>query len=268
MTNKAPDLGAVVHTKAQPAVPLGCTDIPRQLACTLMHASVFSRRAYLLGLASAFTGAIASLIVASAAAQDTSEFPAHNISEVQKALAACVAPLIADPPREIRITVRVGFNARGQPLGPPHFTSVTPDVSDHIKDDYKNAVSDALRKCTPLSFSPELGGSIAGVPLILIFDERGLVRVRVGGSSAYVAPAPLPSSQMPPAAPVPLLSQPSTRQEPPIWVPGLASPTNPIPSLPHGPETSQDRRSRCMFRSGLYGVPPTNFTRYTGLCAQ
>ena len=157
MTNKAPDLGAVVHTKAQPAVPLGCTDIPRQLACTLMHASVFSRRAYLLGLASAFTGAIASLIVASAAAQDTSEFPAHNISEVQKALAACVAPLIADPPREIRITVRVGFNARGQPLGPPHFTSVTPDVSDHIKDDYKNAVSDALRKCTPLSFSPELG---------------------------------------------------------------------------------------------------------------
>ena len=61
------------------------------------------------------------------------------------------------------------------------------------------------------------------MPLILIFDERGLVRVRVGGSSAYVAPAPLPSSQMPPAAPVPLLSQPSTRQEPPIWVPGLAS---------------------------------------------
>ena len=268
MTNKAPDLGAVVHTKAQPAVPLGCTDIPRQLACTLMHASVFSRCAYLLGLASAFIGAIASLIVASAAAQDTSEFPAHNISEVQKALAACVAPLIADPPREIRITVRVGFNARGQPLGPPHFTSVTPDVSDHIKDDYKNAVSEALRKCTPLSFSPELAGSIAGVPLILIFDERGLVRVRVGGSSAYVAPAPLPSSQMPPAAPVPLLSQPSTRQEPPIWVPGLASPTNPIPSLPHGPETSQDRRSRCMFQSGLYGVPPTSFTQYMGLCAQ
>ena len=188
-----------------------------------MLTRVFSRCAYLLGLASAFIGAIAPLIVASAAAQDISEFQAHNILEVQKALAACVAPLIADPAQEIRITVRVGFNGRGQPLGPPHFTYVTPDVPEHTKDDYKNAVSEALRKCTPLSFSPELAGSIAGVPLILIFDERGLVRVRVGGSSAYVAPAPLPSSQMAPAAPVPLLSQPSTRQEPPIWVPGLVS---------------------------------------------
>ena len=34
-----------------------------------------------------------------------------------------------------------------------------------IKDEYKNAVSDALQRCTPLSFSCELGGSIAGVPL-------------------------------------------------------------------------------------------------------
>jgi hypothetical protein len=87
-------------------------------------------------------------------------------------------------------------------------------------------ISDALQRCTPLSFSPELGGSIAGVPLILIFDERGLVRIRVGGSSAYIAPVPLPSSQIPPSAPVPLLLEPSTRQDPPIWMPGLASPTN------------------------------------------
>ena len=129
-------------------------------------------------------------------------------------------------------------------------------------------ISDALQRCTPLSFSPELGASIAGVPLILVFDERGLVRIRVGGSSAYIAPVPLPSSQIPPSAPVPLLLQPSTRQEPPIWVPGLASPANPIPSLPHAPETSQDRRSRCMFQSGLYGVPLTSFSQYMGLCAQ
>jgi len=215
-----------------------------------------------------FIGLVASLVVVQAVAQEISESPANNILEVQRALASCVAPLVKEPHQEIRITARVGFNARGRPLGPPHFTYVTPDVSDDIKHEYKNAVSEALQRCTPLSFSPELGGSIAGVPLILIFDERGLVRIRVGGSSAYIAPVPLPSSEMAPAAPVPLLPQPSTRQEPPIWVPGLASPNNPIPSLPHGSETSQDRRSRCVFQSGLYGVPLTSFSQYMGLCTQ
>ena len=169
------------------------------------------------------------------------------------------------PNQGIRLTARLGFNSAGQPLGLPRFTYVTPNVSDQIKTEYKNAVSDALRRCTPLSFSPELGATIAGVLLILVFDERGLMRVRVAGSSAYLAPAPPPSSQIPPATPVPPLPQPPTHQEPPIWLPGVA---NPIPSLPHGPERSQDRRTRCMFQSGLYGVPATNFSQYMGLCTQ
>jgi hypothetical protein len=229
---------------------------------------VLRRRTYIFELARALIGASASLIAASAAAQDASGSPAHNISELGKALATCMATLVAEPRHEIRITVRVGFSGRGQPLAPPHFTYVTPDLPDDIKAEYKNTVSNALQKCTPLSFSPELGGSIAGVPLILIFDKRGLVRIRIGGSSAYIAPVPLPSAQMPPSALVPPLLQPSRRQEPSIWVPGLAGPTNPIPSLPHGPETSQDRRSRCMFQSGLYGVPLTSFTQYMGICTQ
>lgn len=219
--------------------------------------------------ARALIGSLISLTIASAAAQETSMSPVHNMREVQTALAACITPLVAEPHQEIRITARIAFNARGQPLGPPKFTYVTPDVSDQIKDDYKNAVLDAMNRCTPLSFSSELGGSIAGVPIILIFDERGLVRLRLGGSSAYVAPAPLPSSQIPPAAPVPLLPQPSTRQDAPIWVPGVTpSLINPVPNLPHGPETSQDRRSRCMFQSGLYGVPTSNFSQYLALCTQ
>jgi hypothetical protein len=155
--------------------------------------------------------------------------------------------------------------ARGQPLGSPQFTYVTPNVTDQIKSEYKRAVSDSLTRCTPLPFSSELGATIAGVPLILLFDERGLMRVRLGGSSAYVAPAPLPSSQIPSAQPVPPLLQPPVREAPPIWLPGVASP---IQSLPHGPETSQDRRARCMFQSGLYGVPLTNFSQYMGLCSQ
>jgi hypothetical protein len=207
------------------------------------------------------------LFTISAAAQDSSaKSMVHNLHEIQEALAACMQPLaVADPYQAIRITARLGFNARGQPLGSPQFTYVTPNVTDQIKSEYKRVVSDSLTRCTPLPFSSELGATIAGVPLILLFDERGLLRVRLGGSSAYVAPAPLPSSQIPSAQPVPPLLRPPVREEPPIWLPGVASP---IPSLPHGPETSQDRRARCMFQSGLYGVPLTNFSQYMGFCSR
>jgi hypothetical protein len=203
----------------------------------------------------------------SPAAQETSAKPAvHNLQEIGKALDACIQPLkVPAPYRGIRVTARLGFNARGQPLGPPQFTYVTPKAPERIKIEYKTAILDALARCTPLSFSHKLGGTIAGVPLILSFDEGRLTRVRLAGSSAYVAPAPLPSSQIPPARPIPLPLQPPTRQGPPIWLPGLASP---IPSLPHGPETSQDRQARCIFQSRLYGVPPIDRSQYMGLCTQ
>lgn len=203
----------------------------------------------------------------SATAQDTPAKPTvHSVGEIGKALVACMQPLmVVDPYPGMRVTVRLGFNRRGQPLGPPRFAYVTPNAPDHIKAEYKAAISDALKRCTPLSFSPELGATIAGVPIILRFDAHGLMEARLGESSAYVAPAPLPSSQIPPARPVPLITPSPTYQEPPIWVPGLA---NPVPNLQHGPETSQDRRQRCMFQSGLYGVPLANYTQYMALCAQ
>ena len=203
----------------------------------------------------------------SAVAQTAPEkSPVHNVHEIKTALAACMQPLApADTNQAIQMTVRLGLNAEGQPLGPPRFAYVTPDVPDQIKSEYKSAVLDAIERCAPFSFAPAFGKTIAGVPLILVFDEHGLLRVRVGGSSAYIAPAPLPSPQIAPTAPAPALPQQSTRHEPPIWVPGLATPT---PSLPHGPETSQDRRTRCMIQSGLYGVPNANYTQYMGLCAQ
>lgn len=190
----------------------------------------------------------------------------RTVGEIGKALAACMQPLtVADPYPGMRVTVRLGFNRQGQPLGPPRFSYVTPGAPDRTKAEYKTAILEALKRCTPLPFSPGLGATIAGVPLVLRFDERGLVQAMLGESSAYVAPNPLPSSETAPANPLAPIIQPPTYQEPPIWVPGLAEP---VPNLQHGPETSQDRRERCMFQSGQYGVPLTNFTQYMGLCTQ
>ena len=100
----------------------------------------------------------------------------------------------------------LGLIVRGQPLGPPRFAYIKPN-SPPTKAEYKTAISDALKRCTPLSFSPELGATIAGVPIILRFDERGLLEARLGESSAFVAAAPLPSSQIPHAQP-PITSRP------------------------------------------------------------
>jgi hypothetical protein len=208
-----------------------------------------------------------SLFSVPAAAQDASAKPTvHNLREIAKALNACMQPLaVAQPYQGMRATVRIGFNNRGKPLGPPGFSYITPNAPDRIKTEYRNAISDGLKRCTPLSFSTKLGATIAGVPVILRFDARGLSQAKLAESSAYVAPAALPSSQVPPERPVPPLPQPPTYQKPPIWLPGLATP---VPSLPESPDTSQDRASRCMLQSQLYHVPPADYPQYMGLCTQ
>lgn len=132
----------------------------------------------------------------------------------------------------MRITVRLGFSGRGVPLGPPRFTYITPNAPARIKTEYENAISEALKRCTPLSFSRELAATIAGVPVILRYEENGLIQAQLQDSLAYVSPAPLPSSQIQPATPVPLLQAPLS-QELPIWRSCVA---NPIPNLSREPE--------------------------------
>jgi len=85
------------------------------------------------------------------------------------------------------------------------------------------------------------------------------------GSSGIVLPTPLPRTQLiPPEGG----SAPIIRSGPPqqgaIVLPGVS----PIPSLPHGPETFQDRASRCTFQQGLYNVPGNLSTKYMGACVQ
>lgn len=127
----------------------------------------------------ALTVAFLCFLSASAVAQELSPKPAvHNLREIARALSTCMQPLaVAAPFQGMRVTVRIAFNVRGQPLGPPLFTYVTPYAPDRIKNEYKKAISDALKRCTPLSFSPGLGAAIAGMPIILSFNERPAMRV-------------------------------------------------------------------------------------------
>jgi hypothetical protein len=86
----------------------------------------------------------------------------------------------------------------------------------------------------------------------------------VRGSSGAVLPTPLPKTQLiPPEGGGAPIIQPAPQQQGPTVLPGM----NPIPNLPHGTETFQDRASRCAQQQGLYGVPATATGIYMHTCA-
>jgi hypothetical protein len=86
------------------------------------------------------------------------------------------------------------------------------------------------------------------------------------GSAGSVLPTPLPRSELiPPEGGSGLTLPALPQQSGPSAVPGVA---NPVPNLPHGTETIQDRASRCAFQSGLYSVPGTARSQYMGGCVQ
>jgi hypothetical protein len=96
--------------------------------------------------------------------------------------------------------------------------------------------------------------------------HRGPKMFATRGSSGSVLPTPLPRTGLIGSEGGGILTEPALPQEQgPTTVPGL---TRSIPTLPHGPETFQDRASRCAFQSGLYGVPGGARTQYMGTCVQ
>ena len=93
-------------------------------------------------------------------------------------------------------------------------------------------------------------------------------RARVArGSSGSVLPTPLPRTQLiPPEGRSTIVTRAPPQEQPPTVIPGTTG--RPIPNLPHGAETFQDRASRCAGQQGLYGVPGTLSNRYMGACLQ
>jgi hypothetical protein len=86
----------------------------------------------------------------------------------------------------------------------------------------------------------------------------------VRGSSGVVLPTPLPKTQLiPPEGGSAPIIHTGPQEQGLTVLPGM----NPIPNLPHGTETFQDRASRCAQQQGLYGVPSTATGIYMHTCA-
>ena len=125
-----------------------------------------------------------------------------------------------------------------------------------------NTVADhAAATAAPQPHRPSLLGH---EKFIAKLHRHGLYAAR--GSSGVVLPTPLPKTQLIPSEGGGMLTLPPLQQEQGLTrIPGTAQI---VPNLTHGPETFQDRASRCTFQAGLYGVPGSLRNRYMGACVQ
>jgi hypothetical protein len=97
----------------------------------------------------------------------------HNRDDVQRALIDCLESVRAPECRlEIRLTVRLTFNAHGAFEGPPRLTYAALPVANEIREKYEKVIAETLGRCTPLNFSRDFGSTIAGTPLLLRFIRR------------------------------------------------------------------------------------------------
>jgi hypothetical protein len=124
------------------------------------------RRAFTAGLA-------CTAIIAGAGHGETAKRALNTINDVGEALQACWLP----PPMEeslpgMQITVLFSFNRAGEILGEPRFTYLTPGVSTAVRAAYQRAVAATLKRCTPLNFTPALGGALAGRPFTMRFIDN------------------------------------------------------------------------------------------------
>jgi hypothetical protein len=96
-----------------------------------------------------------------------------TIRDMFDALRACWVP---PPPDEARpgmqMSVRLSFKRSGQMIGAPRVTYTSPDAPSAARSMYHDAILASLERCTPLPFTPGLGGAVAGRPIAIRYVDN------------------------------------------------------------------------------------------------
>jgi hypothetical protein len=102
------------------------------------------------------------------------EGPVNSIRELYTALRACWEP----PPLDeafhgMQMSVRFSFKRSGEPIAAPRVTYTSSEANQDTRQIYRHAIDEALDRCTPMPFTKEMGGAIAGQPIAIRFiDDR------------------------------------------------------------------------------------------------
>ncbi len=104
-----------------------------------------------------------------------------NIRAMFAALRACWQPPDADRAHDgMQMSVRFAFNRDGGIIDEPRVTYTTRGVDDDTRKIYRDAIQEALDRCTPLPFSAGMGGAIAGRPIAIRFVDKRKHRAQAG----------------------------------------------------------------------------------------
>ena len=72
----------------------------------------------------------------------------------------------------MQMSVRFSFKRNGEIISEPRVTYVTPDAPEEARKIYRDAVTAALARCTPMPFTKGLGGALAGRPIAIRFTDN------------------------------------------------------------------------------------------------
>lgn len=102
--------------------------------------------------------------------------PDHKIDTIRDlfaALRACwLPPDRDDDHNDMQMSVRFAFKRTGEIIGEPRVTYTTPGLEDDTRKVYREAITEALDRCTPMPFTKGMGGAIAGRPIAIRFLDK------------------------------------------------------------------------------------------------
>jgi hypothetical protein len=104
---------------------------------------------------------------------DGEQHELNTIRDLFDALRTCwVPPPQDEEPPDMQMSVRLSFKRSGRMIGEPRVTYTSPDAPPAARNTYHDAIMAALERCTPLPFTPGLGGAVAGRPIAIRFVDN------------------------------------------------------------------------------------------------
>jgi hypothetical protein len=96
-----------------------------------------------------------------------------TIRDLFAALRACwLAPDRDDERNDLQMAVRFAFKRTGELVGEPRITYTTPGIDADTRKTYRQAIDEALGRCTPMPFTHGMGGAIAGRPIAIRYVDK------------------------------------------------------------------------------------------------
>jgi hypothetical protein len=98
----------------------------------------------------------------------------NAIRDLLAALRSCVTPPAADDAlRGMQVSMRFSLSRDGKLIGEPRFTYASRDVSQKMRDLYRDAMAQSLHDCVPFRFTRGFGSAIAGRPIaVRVIEDR------------------------------------------------------------------------------------------------